>query len=211
MPTTKTETIKYLTPTEVTKFMSKIKDKRDLALFSLMYYYGLRAIEASNLTLSDVRLEDNRIYIKAAKNGISGEYFLTKEAKKNLTIYLKIRNQKQVVSSAARIHSERPMGHDGADALFLSRKLGHLTTTQIRRLYYKYAEKAGLDESKSHPHCLRHSIAVHMADSGTPVEHVQIHLRHRSIDSTMVYFQITSKKRHEIQARALGGEFVVRV
>jgi site-specific recombinase XerD len=62
-----------------------------------------------------------------------------------------------------------------------------------------------------YPHCLRHSIAVHMPDSGVPVEHVQIHLRHRRIDSAMVYFQITSKKRNDIQEKALGGEFVVKI
>ena len=42
-----------------------------------------------------------------------------------------------------------------------------------------------------------------MADGGVPVEHVQIHLRHRKIDSTMVYFEITSKRRHELQLKAL--------
>ena len=44
-----------------------------------------------------------------------------------------------------------------------------------------------------------------MADNGVPVEHVQMHLRHRKIDSTMVYFEITSKRRHEVQASALRG------
>ncbi|NJK70667.1 MAG: tyrosine-type recombinase/integrase [Thermales bacterium] len=188
------ETIKYLTPNEISKFISKIDSLRDKTLFSLMYFYGLRCTEASDLNLDDIRLSDGRIYIRAAKNGISGEYVLTKEVKKILQKYLPERNSIEKLSKT----------------LFISRKGGKLSTTQIRRLYYKYATKAKLGEEKSHPHCLRHSIAVHMADSGVPVEHVQIHLRHRKIDSTMVYFQITSKRRHEIQTQALGGEFVAK-
>jgi hypothetical protein len=50
-----------------------------------------------------------------------------------------------------------------------------------------------------------------MADSGVPVERVKDHLRHRKIDSTMVYFQITSKKMLENQAEDLAGEFVVKI
>jgi site-specific recombinase XerD len=97
------------------------------------------------------------------------------------------------------------------ESLFLSRKLGQLTTTQIYRLYHKYSTNAKLPEDKRHPHTLRHSIAVHMADSGVPVERVKDHLRHRKIDSTMVYFQITSKKMLENQAEDLAGEFVVKI
>jgi integrase len=192
-------TIKYLSPQELTKFLSKISSVRDKTLFGMMYYYGLRCSEASGLKVSDIRLDDGRIYIRAAKNGISGEYVLSKESKKLLSTYFKERNSLGTKS----------------EALFVSRKSktesGHLDTSHIFRLYKQYAKKAKLAEDKQHPHCLRHSIAVHMADSGVPVEHVQIHLRHRRIDSTMVYFQITSKKRNEFQEKALDGEFVVRI
>mgnify|MGYP001793911657 CR=1 FL=1 len=50
-----------------------------------------------------------------------------------------------------------------------------------------------------------------MAESGVPVERVKDHLRHRKITSTMIYFQITSKKMLENQEQDLGGEFIVKV
>jgi integrase len=80
-------TVKYLTPTEITKLFSKIKSERDKALFGMMYYYGLRCSEASRLTLKDLRIEDMRIFIQASKNGISGEYALSKEARKLILPY----------------------------------------------------------------------------------------------------------------------------
>ncbi len=192
------EIIRYFSPEETKRFFLKIKGTRDQALFFLMYTYGLRCVEAAGLDLGDLRLADNRLYIHAAKNGMSCEVTLSREAKRLLCAYLKERSQRN--------------GHH--DALFLSRKSrtgdGRLSTTQIYRLFREYARKAKMPEDKRHPHVLRHSIAVHMADSGVPQEHVKEHLRHRKISSTDDYFEITSKKRHEFQAKALASEFVVK-
>ena len=196
-----TQTIKYLTPAEVKKLLTKIDDERDQAIFYLMYLYGLRCSEVVRLSLQDLRLNDDRIFIKASKNGISRENILDKTAKKLLINYLKGR---EAILKKSKIKSE-------SNVLFLSGKLGNLSTTQIYRLYNQYATKAKLPQDKRHPHTLRHSIAVHMADSGVPVERVKDHLRHRKIDSTMVYFQITSKKMLENQAQDLEGEFVVKI
>ncbi len=193
------ETIKYLSTTDTERFLSRITSKRDRALFAVMYYYGLRCVEAADLNLDDLRLADSRLYIHAAKNGISGEVILTKEVRRVLDAYIK----------------ERGMATTQARALFVSRKSktgsGRLSTTQIARLFREYAKQAKLPPDKQHPHVLRHSIAVHMADSGIDVAVVKDHLRHRRIENTMIYFQITSKKRHEFQARALAGEFVARI
>ena len=200
MTTDQTLTIKYLTTTEVEKLLSKITDPRDKAMFGLMYFLALRCTELVNLKIEDLRLEDNRIFIRAAKSGVSGEYVLTKDCKKFIKDYLPIRD--------AKIKKMRL----DTSILFISNKGGKLSTRQIERLFKQYCIKARIkDETKHHPHTLRHSIAVHMADSGTPVEVVQIHLRHRKIDNTMIYFQITSKRRHEMQEQALGGAFVARV
>lgn len=199
MPTTP-ETIKYLTTKEVEKLLAKILDPRDKAIFTLMYYLGLRCKEASELSINDLRLEDNRIFIKAAKNGVSGEHILTKETKKVIKNYLPQREQK-----IQKMRLDTP-------TLFISKKGGKISVRQIERLFKIYCQKARIkDESKHHPHTLRHSIAVHMADSGTPVEVVQIHLRHRKIENTMIYFQITSKIRHQMQEKALQGAWVARL
>ena len=76
------QTIKYLTPTELKKFLNKINKDRDKAMFYLMYLYGMRCSEVVRLTIQDLRLNDNRIFITASKNGISRENILDKTAKK---------------------------------------------------------------------------------------------------------------------------------
>lgn len=200
MPSSQTETIKYFSTQETEKLLSKIIDSRDKAMFCLMYYLGLRCTELVNLKIEDLRMEDGRIFIRAAKNGVSGEYVLPRECKKLIKDYLPIRE--------AKIRKMRLQ----TSTLFISNKGGTLTTRQIHRLFQTYCKKARIkDETKHHPHTLRHSIAVAMANGGTPVEVVQIHLRHRKIDSTMVYFQISSQRRHEMQEQALSGAWVARV
>ncbi|MEM1312556.1 MAG: tyrosine-type recombinase/integrase [Patescibacteria group bacterium] len=195
------QTIKYLTPTELKKFLNKINKDRDKAMFYLMYLYGMRCSEVARLTIKDLRLNDNRIFITASKNGISRENILDKTAKKLIQKYL---NQRDLIIKNSKLIED-------SSVLFLSRKLNKLSTTQIYRLYDYYSKKAKLPLDKQHPHCLRHSIAVHMAESGVSVERVKDHLRHRKITSTMVYFQITSKKMLENQEQDLGGEFIVKV
>lgn len=195
------ESIKYLTPAELKKFFGKIDDNRDKAIFYLMYLYGLRCSELVRLSIHDLRLNDYRIFIKASKNGISRENVLDKTAKRLLQTYLKERETK--------IKKSRVI--DKSEVLFLSNKLGNLSTTQIYRLYNRYAQTAKLPLDKRHPHTLRHSIAVHMAESGVSVERVKDHLRHRKIDSTMVYYQISSKKMLENQEQDLNSEFVVKI
>ncbi len=193
---------KYISKEDVERVMSKISSARDKALFSLMYFYGLRCREVVTLNMDDLRIRDNRLYVHAAKNGISGEVILTSKTKRYLTAYLKERAVK-----------ERMLSH--CDALFVSRKSktgsGRLSTTQVYRLFRAYAEKAKLPKDKRHPHVLRHSVAVHMADSGVDVAVVKEHLRHRKIDTTMIYFQITNRARHELQARALNGRYIAEI
>ena len=196
---TRTETIKYLSTTQVEKLLSKIESLRDKTMFALMYLYGLRISEATGIKLDDLRLNDDRMFIRASKNGISGEQVLTKQAKKYLIPYL---SQRKKLTDKNKSKS---------DILFLSKKGGRLDNSQVFRLFKEYATIAKIPEDKRHPHVLRHSIAVHMAEDGVPVEYVQTHLRHRRIDNTMVYFQITSKKRHEMQEKALGGDSIARI
>jgi site-specific recombinase XerD len=198
MPTN--QIIKYFSTQETEKLLAKISDNRDKLMFCLMYYLGLRCSELVGLKLDDLRLDDGRVFIRAAKNGISGEYVLPKECKKLIKEYLPVRELK---IKKMRLQTS---------VLFLSNKGGALTTRQVHRLFQTYCQKARLkDATKHHPHTLRHSIAVAMANSGIPVEVVQIHLRHRKIDSTMVYFQLSNQKRHQLQELALQGSWVARV
>jgi site-specific recombinase XerD len=58
-----------------------------------------------------------------------------------------------------------------------------------------YAGKAKFPEDKAHWHTFKHSIVVHLAESGADVKELQNYLGHKKISSTMVYFQLTTKQQ----------------
>jgi site-specific recombinase XerD len=176
-------TVKYLTQEELAKFFAKITDKRDRAMFNVIYKYGLRASEASLLKIDDVDLDRRRIKIFRLKGGISGEYGIFSDTARLLKAYLKERE------------------NDFHSALFLSKKKNTISRKTIHDLFRKYAKKAKLPVDKCHTHTLRHSIAVHMLDAGHHQEEVKDHLGHRYIQSTDVYAAISGLKKRQVYER----------
>jgi len=168
--------IKYLSKEEVERLFSCIKNRRDKALFGLIYLYGLRISEALLLKLSHVDLENKRILIHRVKGGIGGERPLLETAERLIRKYLKKRL-------------------DTGDALFTGRQ-GNISRQRVQQLFKKYALKAGIDTGYS-VHSLRHSIATHLLEAGEGIEFVRDHLGHTNIQNTMIYAQITNHKREE--------------
>lgn len=164
---------KYLTQDEVTRLFKGITDKRDRALFGLIYYYGLRVSEVALLTTHSIDLKNYRIRLHRLKGGIDGEKRLWRVPAKLLRAYLKVRIPRGL-------------------ALFTGRQ-GPLKRRMIEHLFSKYAATAGV--SVRNVHALRHSIAVHVLDSGRDLEDVQDHLGHKHITSTAIYAKISSRRR----------------
>lgn len=168
---------KYLTKDQVIKFLQKAKrNKRDLALFYTIYFYGLRVQEASNLDLADLDLERNRIVVRRVKGGVSGEYSLPRDLRNKINTHLKERKENDF-------------------ALFTGRE-GRLKVRRIEQLFKYYAKKAKLSEDFT-VHSLRHSIATHLLEDGQPLEYVADHLGHKNIQNTAIYAKITNKRREE--------------
>jgi site-specific recombinase XerD len=190
------EHIKFVSPDFIEAFFKKVKSVRDRALFSTLYFYGLRASEVQLLLVDDIDLVNNRIFIRALKGGISGQHLLSPIVKKYIKAFL---DQKRL-----RLRTVQK-------ALFLSQKGSPITSTQVYRLFREYARKAKFPEDKRHPHVFRHSIAVHMAEGGFDVYQVKEHLRHKKIDNTLVYFQITNKTRMEKQREAFNSPMLARI
>ncbi|MBM3238642.1 hypothetical protein FJZ31_20290 [Candidatus Poribacteria bacterium] len=182
--------IKYLTQREVKNFFSQIQDKRDKALFVTIYRYGLRVSEATLLTPKSINWDDNRIYIQRVKNGVSTERRLYDDVRKALKAYL-------------------PVRQETGTALFTGRE-GNLKPNTIAKLFKKYARQAKLDKQAS-IHSLRHSCGVHSLESGLDIREVQDLLGHRNIQNTMIYTQISDKKREQVDKRLEESDDIVKL
>jgi integrase/recombinase XerD len=75
----------------------------------------------------------------------------------------------------------------GVDPIFRSRKGGGvLDVSQVRRIVYAAARKAGLEQKVS-PHWMRHAHASHALDRSAPIHLVQATLGHASVSTTGRY------------------------
>jgi len=185
-----TSRIKYLSKQEIERFFLCIKDRRDKAIFGLIYLYWLRVSEAALLKLSDVDFEKKRIFIRRVKGGVSGGKPLFKSTERLLRGYLKV-----------RLYT--------GDGLFTGRE-GNLKRQRIYQLFKKYAKQADIPLIYS-VHSLRHSIATHLLEAGEGIEFVKDHLGHRNIQNTMIYAQITNNGRREAFRRIEGNSKIAKV
>jgi site-specific recombinase XerD len=68
---------------------------------------------------------------------------------------------------------------------------------------------ADIPASKRHFHVLKHSIATHLLDAGADLRLVQDWVGHASIKNTVMYAQLTSRRRDEEARRVFTSPYVV--
>jgi integrase/recombinase XerC len=74
----------------------------------------------------------------------------------------------------------------------------------------RYSAAAGIPEAKRHLHVLKHSIATHLLDADADLRLVQDWIGHALIRNTVVYAQLTSRRRDEEARRVLLSPYIVR-
>lgn len=174
-----TEKIKYATKAQIRAFLYAARNSsRDFAMFTIGYWRGLRASEYGRILITDWKPESRRLYVDRVKGGQGAEYPISDDERKALGYWLKVRG-------------------DGPGPLFVSKRGLRISRQQVFKLVRDYALAAGWPDDLSHPHTLRHSIAVHLLERGVDIYAVKDWLGHTSISSTEVYARVTAKVREE--------------
>jgi len=74
---------------------------------------------------------------------------------------------------------------------------GPIDRKSLRRAFGSGRSRAGLGAEVT-PHCLRHSYATHLLESGVGVGTVQVLLGHASLRSTLLYTHMTEAMREQL-------------
>lgn len=179
------ETIKYFTQLELKKIFKVIENScskyslRDLLIFRLAYRCGLRATEIGLITRGNYNKNTKELYCKRLKGSLNNTIRL--DEKTNSLINKFIRELGPV---------------EDTEILFKSQKGGPISRKTLDLLIKKYCNKAKLkDTSKWHFHSLKHSCAVHLAESGLDIKELQNWLGHKSVNNTLVYFRFTTMQQ----------------
>jgi len=149
--------------------------RRDYAMFLLVTTYGLRTSEVAALRLDDIEWRAGRLRVPRPKMKTPIVLPLTKEVGAALIEYLR-RDRPDLPHRELFLRCRAPAGP--------------LAPTAVTEAFQAWTRRAGLPIPYQGPHCLRHSLAVHLLREGTSLKAIGDLLGHRSIESTCVYLRL---------------------
>ncbi|MFZ2303643.1 MAG: site-specific tyrosine recombinase/integron integrase [Minisyncoccia bacterium] len=202
-------TIDLLTPQDLRRLLDApngdtVKELRDKAILELFFSTGLRLSELCALS-RDIDLSRDEISVRGKGEKVR-VVFISDDAKKAITAYLKKRERRVSTDGTRRDSVESDMD----DALFVSegkraREDGsiRLTPRSIERMVKFYAVKAGIMD-KVTPHILRHSFATDLLYNGADIRSVQMMLGHSNISTTQIYTHITDSELRNVHKKFHG-------
>lgn len=181
--------------------MMDITDERGRAFMSVMVSTGMRAGEAAQLKLSDVKGDTITIPGEIAKNGHGGRVYLTSEAREYLDIWLKNRDrfvrESIVHTGVFAKHGICPTKNPDDDRLFASGYTG--LNSMFKRLYQKVDGEKGRYRGKITPHSMRKYFRTHAVKTMDLdiVEHLMRHTGYLSGSYVRISEEDIRKQFHE--------------
>src|ERR1035437_129482 len=198
IPAKRTETreVQYLEFAEVQAILSTISrstrdGRRDFALLTLLFNTGARVSEIVALQASDLRLAPPVSVLLHGKGRKERICPLWPETARLLREHLE----------QLGVHPERP------ETVFRNHCGTALTRFGVRVILAKYVHRAGqrmpmLKHKRLHPHCLRHSTAVHLLRAGVDLSTVAHWLGHASLNTTNRYLAFDLEAKRDALAKA---------
>jgi site-specific recombinase XerD len=157
--------------------------KRDYAMLLLITTYGLRTSEVAHLRLEDIYWRAKQLRIPRSKTSSRLVVPLTPEVGVCLLEYLR--------------HA-RPKTSHREVFLRVRAPVGPLRPTAVTEAFQNWVRRSGLPIPYQGPHCLRHSLAVHLLRRGASLKTIGDLLGHRSIESTCVYLRLHVEDLREV-------------
>lgn len=161
---------------------------KHMAALAVAYGAALRVSEVVTLRFGDISFTDGIVTIseEVSKNRYAGKIELPVRLKNILIRYWK----------------ECCRGAKPQDWLFPGPKKGtHITKGALQQVLKNRLRELGWEDRGYSFHSLRHAHALHYYQSGADLFQVQQRLRHRSIDSTLIYVRLDArlKERKHIE------------
>ena len=179
----------YLTKAQLRKFLASFDRKtptgrRDYAIALCLARLGLRAKEVTHLALDDIDWRSGTLRITSSKSRRFSSLPLPGDVGKAIVSYL--RNGRPLTEErhlfvCHRLRTGQPLQND-----------------VIRNIIRRRFKQTGMKVSSGGTHILRHTVATHMVQQGVSIKEVADFLRHRSLDTTMIYTKVNLPMLHEV-------------
>ncbi|MDQ0194295.1 tyrosine-type recombinase/integrase [Paenibacillus wynnii] len=183
----------YLDESDLERFLSVIEGKykgRNLAVFLLMSYMGLRVGEVHILNISDYNRERSSLRVFG-----KGRKWRNIPVPEGIVPFLNIALEERLDPWRQK-----------EEALFISQKGRRLSIRGIQQIAADTFNRfqSGVPAAQRRPyssHKLRHSFATMLLRKGADLRTVQELLGHSSIQTTTVYTHITSREKEEAMSK----------
>jgi integrase/recombinase XerD len=172
---------------EIDLLYKACENKLQTAILSTAYGCGLRRAEMKDLNTNDINFANGILVVREGKNRKRRDVPMSDAVIRDLKNYL--------------IY-ERPnylKEHNFLElAFFINQrgkrmKGGHMN--DILKALIDRTKNATLQQKEISLHCLRHSIAEHLADKGADIEFIRDFLGHEGIDTSSIYSRKNKQKQ----------------
>ena len=168
-----------LSVSEIQRLFNAITNVKHKAIVSLLYSCGLRVSEVIDLRITDIDSQRMIINVRNAKGN------------KDRCVSL----SQNVLELLRKYYIEyKPIGH-----LFNGQFQNQYSSSSIEQFLKTYAKAAGI-KKHVHPHCLRHSFAVHHLEQGTDLRYIQLFLGHKNSKTTERYTHVSNLNINNVKS-----------
>ena len=177
-----------------------LEQKRNFAIFSLIFSCGLRTIEIERANIEDLRtLGDCTVLYVQGKGKQSKSNFVKIELPVLQAIYDYLKGRGHVESSEPLFTSTSNRNHNG-----------RLTTRSISGICKSAMRAVGLDSPRLSAHSLRHSSVTISLMNGARLDDTQAFARHESLSTTQIYSHAINRLNSQCErliCKAIFGDY----
>ena len=176
---------RYLTDEEIERLLESFtpdlrSPRRGYAMVRCALDIGLRTSEIAKLTLTDIDWQAGTVKLRRTKSRREDILPLPPTTGAAIAAYLQF---------------ERPRPARTNPAVFVRHVAPHdvpISPDAVRKVIRVAYQRIGLTHGRTH--ALRHTLARHLVESGSSIKEVADVLRHRSLNTSLIYAKVDSRR-----------------
>ncbi len=170
---------KVFSKEEVMKIFSAARNNKHKLILWIVYSCGLRRSEVINIKLSDLDKDRGILHIREGKGNIDRMVPVPQKVWEKINTYIK--------------------GYNPVTYLFEGQAGGKYSAESVYSVFKQSLRRAGIKKDVG-VHCLRHSYATHLHESGLDIRYIQELLGHKSTRTTEIYTHISRRNLFAIRS-----------